>query len=71
MIYIHLPGTAENPPSYIWQDAIHSAVLSNIIGTLMLASMADTAARYAPLVNTKHHHENNIIVPDINLSIIM
>ena len=37
----------------------------------MLASMADTAARYAPLVNTKHHHDDNIIVPDVNLSISM
>ena len=71
MIYIHSIGTAENPPSCVWQDAIHSAVLSNIIGTLMSASMADTEARYAPLVNTKHHHDDNIIVPDINLSIIM
>ena len=51
--YIHLVQLKIHPPSYIWQDAIHSAVLSNIIGTLMLASMADTAARYAPLVNTK------------------
>ena len=63
VIYIHSPGTAENPPSYVWQDAIHSGVLSNIIGTLMLVSMADTAARYVPLIWTlRHHHDNDIML---------